>query len=247
VVNGGATDKLVQQRAAQQNTISNTSASALEESTSQTGAQAAELASAAAIGWPNAPTPAMTQDPVANPTAAPTEAAPAESVQSSSVVYASADDAEPFAQAGAPANSAGGAKPRAVSEPVEMSLVAALGLMVAGFLFRVAMARRRRIIIDRSELHWMDGRNERELRDRRQRYGSVHQWNELNHDLHGPLIPTTRDYICPRTLRKDYESWKNPQRRNGNSDVTDESSKRDDMFEQLRRDLDRLLQSPKMA
>ena len=125
--------------------------------------------------------------------------------------------------------------------------VAALGLMVAGFLFRVAMARRPRIIIDRSELHWMDGRNERELRDRRQRYGSVHQWNELSHDLHGPLIPTTRDYICPRTLRKDYESWKNPQRRNGNSDVTDESSKRDDMFEQLRRDLDRLLQSPKMA
>jgi hypothetical protein len=37
-----------------------------------------------------------------------------------------------------------------MSEPVEMSLVAALGLVMAGFLFRIAKiasARRRRIIV----------------------------------------------------------------------------------------------------
>jgi hypothetical protein len=168
VVNSGAADKLVQQPAKQQNTTSITAASAPEESTSQAGVQATEPARAAAIVWPDPPTPPMTtaQDPVANPTAAPTEAAPTESGQPAPVINASADDAEPIAQADASANSTGGAKASAVAEPVEMSLVAALALIVAGFLFRVAMARRRRIIIDQSESHWMDDRNEQESRDR---------------------------------------------------------------------------------
>src|SRR5262249_55858126 len=75
VVNSGATDKVVQQRAKQQNSTSITAASAPEESTSQTGVQATELARAAAIVWRDPLTPMTTaQDPVANPTAAPTEA-----------------------------------------------------------------------------------------------------------------------------------------------------------------------------
>ena len=248
VVNSGATDKLVEQRAKQQNTPSITAASAPEESTFQTGIQATEPARAAATAWPYLPTSPMTtaQDPVANPTAAPTEVAPTESVQPASVVNASADDAEPIGQAGASANSAGGAKASAVSEPVKMSLVAALGLMVAGFLFRFAMARRRRIIIDQSQLHWMDDRDTHELRNRQQRSGSLHQWNELSHDLH-PLVPTAGDYRPGRPLQKDYQSQENPQRNNRDSDVVDKISKRDDMFEQLRRDLDRILQSPKVA
>ena len=237
VVNSGATDKLVQQRGKQQNSTSITAASALEESTSQIGVQATEPPRAA-IGWPDPPTSPMTtaQDPVANPTAAPTEAAPTESVQPASIGNASADDAEPIDQAGASANSAGGAKASAVSEPVEMSLVAALGLMVAGFLFRVAMARRRRIIIDQSQLHWMDDRDEHELRNRR-----------LSHDLQPPLVPTAGDYRARRPLQKDYQSQENPQRKDRDSDVVDKISKHDDMFEQLRRDLDRILQSLQVA
>jgi len=260
VVNSGATDKLVEQRAKQQNTPSITAASAPEESTSQTGIQATEPERAAATAWPYPPTSPMTtaQDPVANPTAASTEVAPTESVQPASVVNASADDAEPIGQAGASANSAGGAKASAVSEPVnvlepvnvsepvKMSLVAALGLMVAGFLFRFAMARRRRIIIDQSQLHWMDDRDTHELRNRQQRSGSLHQWNELSHDLH-PLVPTAGDYRPGRPLQKDYQSQENPQRNDHDSVVVDKISKRDDMFEQLRRDLDRILQSPKVA
>jgi C4-dicarboxylate-specific signal transduction histidine kinase len=248
VVNSGATDKLAQQRAKQQNTTSITAASAPEESTSQTGVQATEPARAAAIVWRDPLTPMTTaQDPVANPTAAPTEAAPTESVQSASIVKESADDAEYIAQAGA-FSSTGEMKASAVSEPVKMSLVAALGLMVAGFLFRVALARRRRIIIDQSELHWMDDRNEHELSDRQQRSGSVHQLNERSHDLQRPLMPTAGDYRPRRPLQKDHESQENPQRKGRDSDVeVAEISRRDDMFEQLRRDLDRLLQSPKVA
>jgi hypothetical protein len=183
------------------------------------------------------------QDPIANPTAAPTEAVPTKSVQSASIVKVSADDVEHIAQTGAWANSAGRAKAPAVSEPVKMSLVAVLGLMVAGFLFRVAMAHRRRIIIDQSELHWMDDRNQHELGDRRPRSGSVYQWNELSHDLQRPLMQTAGDYRPRRPVQNDYA----PQERDRDSDVADEISKRDDMFEQLRRDLDRLLQSPKVA
>jgi C4-dicarboxylate-specific signal transduction histidine kinase len=246
VVNSGAADRLVQQPAKQQNTTSITAASAPEESTSQTGVQATEPARAAAMVWPDPPTPPMTtaQDPVANPTAAPTEAAPTESGQPTPLINASADDAEPIAQADASANSAGGAKASAVAEPVEMSLVAALALMVAGFLFRVAMARRRRIIIDQSESYWIDDRNEHESRDRQQRSGSVHQWNN---DLQRPLMPTPGDYRPRYTLRKDYESPENPLCKDRNTNVTDEVNKREDMFEQLRRDLDRLLRSPKVA
>jgi C4-dicarboxylate-specific signal transduction histidine kinase len=249
VVNSGATDKVAQQRAKQQNTTSITAASAPEESTSQTGVQATEPARAAAIVWRDPLTPMTTaQDPVANPTAAPTEAAPTESVQSASIVKESADDAEHIAQTGASANGTGEMKASAVSELVKISLVAALGLMVAGFLFRVAMARRRRIIIDQSELHWMDDRNEHELSDRQQRSGSVHQLNERSYDLQRPLMPAAGDYRPRRPLQKDHEFQENPQRKGRDSDVeVAEISRRDDMFEQLRRDLDRLLQSPKVA
>jgi hypothetical protein len=244
-VNSGATDKPVQQRLKQQNTTSITAVSAPEESTSQTGVQATEPAHATAIVWPDPPTLPMTtaQDPVVNPTAASTEAVPTKSVQSASIVKVSADDVEHIAQTGASANSAGRAKAPAVSEPVKMSLVAVLGLMVAGFLFRVAMAHRRRIIIDQSELHWMDDRNQHELGDRRQRSGSAYQGNELSHDLQRPLMQTAGDYRPRRPVHNDYA----PQERDRYSDVAGEISKRDDMFEQLRRDLDRLLQSPKVA
>jgi hypothetical protein len=291
VVSSGTTDKLVQQRAKQRNTTSITAAPAPEESafqTGQTGYQANEPARPAAVVWPDPPTPAMAtaQDPIATPIAAPTEATPTGSVQSPSDAKASADDAQDTAQAGAPSNSAGGAKASVVSEPVEMSLVAALGLVVAGFLFRIAMtARRRRIFIVRPESHWLDYRNEHELRDEQQHAepvhqreeliddyidrpeprcmddrnehklrdrqkpsGSVWQWNKKPiHDLQRSLIPAPSDYRPRRPFRNDYESQEDPQRRDRDSDVVNEISKPEDMLEQLRRDLDQLLRSPKVA
>jgi hypothetical protein len=167
VVSSGATDKLNQQSAKRQNTTSITAASAPEENTSQTGVQATEPARGAAIVWPDPPTPpiATVQDPITTLTSAPTESAPTESVQPASRVRASAHDAEDTTQAGAPTNSAAEARTSLLSEPVEMSLFAAFGLVVAGFLFRIAMtARRRRIFIVRPESDWLDYRNEHELR-----------------------------------------------------------------------------------
>jgi hypothetical protein len=167
-----------------------------------------------------------------------------------------------------------------------MSLVAALGLVVAGFLFRIAMtARRRRIFIVRPESHWLDYRNEHELRDEQQHAGPVHQREELIddyidrpeprcmddrnehklrdrqqpsgsvwqwdkkpiHDLQRSLIPAASDYRPRRPFRNDYGLQEDPQRRDRDSDVVNEISKPEDMLEQLRRDLDRLLRSPKVA
>jgi hypothetical protein len=228
------------------------------------------------------------QDPVANPTAAPTEAAPTESGQPTPLINASADDAEPIAQADASANSAGGAKASAVAEPVEMSLVAALGLVIAGFLFRIAMkiagARRRRIIVDRPESYWvddpnehelrdeqqyaesvhqreelidefidrpesdwMDDRNEHELRDGEQRSGLVHQGAKLIDELQGSVTLTPDDDTADRLFRNDYELQEKPQRRDREPNIADEIGKREDRLEQLKRDLDRLLRSPKVA
>src|SRR5690242_17131398 len=182
VVSSGATDKLNQQSAKRQNTTSITAASAPEENTSQTGVQATEPARGAAIVWPDPPTPpiATVQDPITTLTSAPTESAPTESVQPASRVRASAHDAEDTTQAGAPTNSAAEARTSLLSEPVEMSLFAAFGLVVAGFLFRIAMtARRRRIFIVRPESDWLDYRNEHELRDEQQPAGPVHQRKEF--------------------------------------------------------------------
>jgi hypothetical protein len=122
-LSGSFRDQLVQQRAKQRNTTSITAASAPEESTFQTVDQANEPERAAAIVWPDPPTPAMAtaQSPIATPIAAPIEATPTESVQPPSVARATGDYAQDSAQAGAPTNSAGGAKALVVSEPVEIS------------------------------------------------------------------------------------------------------------------------------
>ncbi len=250
VVSSGATDQLVQQRAKQRNTTSIAAASAPEESTFQTVDQANEPTRAAAIVWPDPPTPRMptAQDPIATRTAAATEPAPTESVQTTLDARASADDAQDTAQAGESSNGTSGAKASVVSEPVEMSLVAALGLIVAGFLFRIAMiARSRRIIIVRPESDWIDDQNEYELRDRQQRSGSPHQWDDLSVDLQRSPMPIASDYRPRRVFRNDYGLPENPQPRDRDSDVADAINKPEDMLEQLRRDLDRLLRSPKVA
>jgi hypothetical protein len=156
--------------------------------------------------------------------------------------------------------------------------------MVAGFLFRMVMiARRRKIIVDRSEQHWIDDRNEtalrnrqkrsglayhrnglikdrvvqpdpdwmddqkEELRDRQKRPGSTRQWDRLTDDLQRSVIPisTISDYK-PHLSRNDCGPREKPQVRDRDSDAN-KIGKHEDMFEQLRRDLDQLLQSPKVA
>lgn len=159
-----------------------------------------------------------------------------------------------------------------------MSLVAALALVVAGFLFRIALkiasARRRRIIVDRrashwlddpnehelpdeqqyaqpvhqreelidefiarSESNWMDNRNEYELRDGEQRSELVHERAKLVDELQGSLVTVASDDTHRRLFRND----------DRDPIVADEIRKREDTLEQLKRDLNRLLGSPKVA
>lgn len=288
VVSSGATDTLVQQDAKQQNNTAITAAHGPEEGTSETSDQATEPARTAAIAWPDPPkSPMAAHDPIATPTAAPTEAASTESNQQPTSDARSADAAEGTAQANASTNTLGAANASVMSEPVEMFLVAALALVVAGLLFRIAMkitgARRRRIIIDQPESHWVDDPNEHEPRDEQKHAKLVHQQQELidvfidrpesaddrnEHELrdggeqrsglvhpgakfidnlHRSLRTTASDDGRPLLFRNDDESQENPRRRDREPDVADEISKREDTLEQLTRDLNRLLRSPKVA
>lgn len=263
VVNSGAADQVVQQRANQ--TTSITAASPPQQNTIQVVPN--EPARPATSAWPDAPTPPLptAQDPSATPIAAKFAA-----------------DGQDSARANETSNGLSEAKASVVSEPVKISLVAALGLVVAGFLFRIAMtARRRRIFIDRPEPHGLDSwnehelrdeqqhakpvyqeedpidrpeprrmndRDERELRDRQQPSGSAWQWNNGSiHGLQGSVTAAASDHGPRRPLRNGYESQGNPQRRGRDSEVANEIRKREDMLEQLQRDLDRMLQSPKVA
>jgi hypothetical protein len=126
-------------------------------------------------------------------------------------------------------------------------------------------ARRRRIFIVRPESHWLDYRNEHELRDEQQHAGPVHQREELiddyidrpeprcmddrnGHKLRDRQQPSGSVWHRPRRpFRNDYESQEDPQRKDRDSDVVNEISEPEDMLGQLRRDLDRLLRSPKVA
>jgi hypothetical protein len=291
VVSSGATNTVGQQAAKQQNnTTAITAALAPEESASRTSDQVAEPARAAAMAWPDAPTsPMATHDPIPTLVAAPPEAPPTESIQATSDARP-ADAAAATAHADASTDSPGALNVSIMSEPVEMSLVAALGLVIAGFLFRITMkiagAHRRRIIVDRSESHWlddpnghepcderqraesvhqreelidefiaepdtdrMDDRNEHELRDGdgEQRSGLVHQGAKLIDDLQGSVTLTPDDDTADRLFRNDYELQEKPQRRDREPNIADEIGKREDRLEQLKRDLDRLLRSPKVA
>jgi hypothetical protein len=192
------------------------------------------------------------------------------------------------AQANAATDKPAAANAFVLPEPVEMSLVAALGLVVAGFLFRIALkiasARRGRIIIDRrashwlddpnehelrdeqqyaepvhqreelidefiarSESNWMDDRNEYELRDGEQRSELVHERAKLVDELQSSLVTIASDDTPRRLFRNDDELQETLQRTDRDPMVADEIRKREDTLEQLKRDLDRLLRSPKVA
>ena len=278
VIRNGATDTLVQQDALQQkNTTGITAAPAPEQGASQTSDQIAEPARAAASPWPDPSTsPMAAHNPIATPVGTPIEPPATESIQPTS-------DAR-SAQATAHANPTNSVNASVTSGLVEMIVVGALGLVVAGFLFRIAMkiagARRRRIIVDPSELSWLEDLNEHELRDAQHYAEAVNErqeridqfmerpesdWmddrneHELGDDeqpselaeraklvdeLQGSVVSDDK----PRRLfRTDDELQATFQRTGRDPIVADEIGKREDMLEQLKRDLDRLLRSPKVA
>jgi len=93
----------------------------------------------------------------------------------------------------------------------------------------------------------MVDRNEHELRDGEQRAESVHQEAKLIDDFRGSVVLTASDDTRHRLFRNDHWLQETPQRRDREPNVADEIGKREDRLEQLKRDLDRLLRSPKLT
>ncbi|MGB8742996.1 MAG: hypothetical protein WCD52_22945 [Xanthobacteraceae bacterium] len=102
------------------------------------------------------------------------------------------------------------------STPISIFPVAALGLVVAGFLLRVvirnSVARRQRIAVDRQDFDWGDDRPQHELADDK----FVQQLDGLTHYLQRSSIPAATN-----------ERPDNPRRRGHASRLTDKISKRE--------------------
>ncbi len=240
------------------------------------------------------------------------------------------DDAKSTAQDGVSAKNATGTSTSGSMMPVEIFPIAALGLVVSGFLLRIVMKisarRRRRIVIDHPDSDLIDDRPEHEpcddqsphqrdrrtgdlqrlstptatdprssrssridderldhalgrdpispvqnkitrehsrigvdsresdwVDDRRQREGRNDQRQpvaareELIDDLQSSLIQVASDYQ-PRPPLDAADEWTNSGRgKDGATQISDEIKEREEALEQLRRDLDRLLQSRQVA
>jgi hypothetical protein len=207
VVSSGATEAAASQDANQEKDTPDIKTA---PSRSQTSDAVGESTRAAPFAWPDPPqSPNAALEPIATQVAAAAEAPPTKSIQPTSDA-SSADAGNATAHTDASTNSPIAVNAAGMSKPVEMFIVATLGLVVAGFLFRTAMkiagARRRRIIIDQSESHWMDDRNEHEQRDEQQDAESVNQGQEFIGDL---VYHPESDWVDHRNEHEsaDAEQW----------------------------------------
>ena len=94
--------------------------------------------------------------------------------------------------------------------PAELLPIFALGLIVAGFLSRVvlkiATARRRRIIIDRPESHWIGDRQQHGWPDNLKHYGAIAEQDEFFDGLHRSLRSSASDYRPHRPFQTN-DQW----------------------------------------
>jgi hypothetical protein len=179
------------------------------------------------VAWPESP-PAVgtiqTQESIAMPTDA-----RADSAGSKADALAS-NDGESTARSGEPTTNVGMAG--SLRATPQMFLIIALGLAVVGILSRIVMtiaaARRARVAFSHPESDRVDDQCQDERRDDQDEYGSV-DGREADY----PPVSTARDYGPPRLFQTD----------SGGARDLNEVSKRDDTLAQLRRELDRLLQS----
>jgi hypothetical protein len=86
------------------------------------------------------------------------------------------------------------------------------------------------------------GRNDQE------RHASAGEADEVLDDLQRSLLAAASDHRPrPSSLQVDDELSNNGHGEDGSSQAGDEIREREEVLERLRRDLDRLLQSPKVA
>ena len=100
--------------------------------------------------------------------------------------------------------------------------------------------------IDPAELGWIDNQRQSAGRDDQQQQGSS-AMDELLHDLQSSLIAAASDSRPRPPLDAADQSSNNGRGKDGTSQISDEIREREEGLERLRRDLDRLLQSPKVA
>jgi hypothetical protein len=212
---------------------------------SQTGAQAPGAAPAATSVWPD-PTAVGT---VQTPNLVPSDAR-GDSVAPTADARAP-DVSEGVAQGDATTSHAPWVAASPAATFVEILIVVALGLIVAGLLYRVvmkiSMRRGRRIIIDDSKPDWIDERVRREWRNDRQLHGPVYKGKEFIDDLRPSLVPAAGDYSARRSPRADDKRQNYPRDKDRPAQITDEVGGHENKLAQLIRDLDQILQSGKGA
>lgn len=219
----------------------------LANASSQTSTQAAAVAPAATIVWPDPPAVATVkaQQPDLVPSDAHADSVPPpvdarKPIDPGDTARSGASTAHAVKTAASPA-----------APLVEILLTVALGLAAAGLLYRfllkLAARRGRRVIIDHPEADWIDDRHEHELRADRQPHGSVNAREQFIDDLHLSLVPAASDYPARRPLRTDEARQNNASREDNAFQMTDEVREHENRLAQLIRDLDQLLQSRKEA
>ena len=110
---------------------------------------------------------------------------------------------------------------------------------------KIGMRERRRIDVDPRESEWIDDRPQKQGRNDQQQHRPVGEADDFSDDLPRSLIATASESRSPRSRFQA-----NDERSNGGRDsrpVSNEVRERQEVLEQLRRDLDRMLQSPKVA
>jgi len=101
--------------------------------------------------------------------------------------------------------------------------------------------------IDSPEPDWNNDRHRHVGRNDQERHASAGEADELLDDLQRSLSAAVDHRPRPPSLQVDDELSNNGHGEDGSSQASDEIREREEVLERLRRDLDRLLQSPKVA
>ena len=129
---------------------------------------------------------------------------------------------------------------------------------------KISMRKQRRIDVNPRQSEWSEAQPQYEtvsidpepdsIDDRHQdegrneQHGSVSEADELLHDLQSSLIAAASEYRAPPSPLQADDGWSNDGRgKDGPSQIGNEIKEREEVLERLRHDLDRLLQSPKVA
>src|SRR5262249_50235614 len=87
-----------------------------------------------------------------------------------------------------------------------------------------------------------------EARNDQRQHGSFSDADKLLHDLQSSLIAAASEYRATPSRLQAYDTWSDDGGgEDGPSPISDEIREREEVLERLRRDLDLLLQSPKVA